>query len=282
MTEASKVLEVVCPTCGGMKNINVPAEVFSHKKFGTTIKIQIPAKAVCSEHQFLIFVDIKGKIRGYEPIDIQMVSITRGVEKDGTGPLNLRKLIQIFGVYGILSLIHAKIFNYPTKILVDDNFEYNKYTLNSIFNTILPEKYRASKTISLLERSDFDKKKRSRKNLVLDTNKNIFQIPWITKLKFEEEIIKKTLEIIDSQEQLKLLQQEVSKLIKEVDCTISILHETNEIYDEDLIEKISKSLKIKKINNYRLNLIKEFIRQNISHKLMFKIKNKVEEFLNVL
>ena len=75
------VLEVVCPTCGGMKNLSVPANIITQKKFGT-IKIQVPIKVVCPEHQFLVFVDTRGKIRGYEKIDIQMVSITREDEKE--------------------------------------------------------------------------------------------------------------------------------------------------------------------------------------------------------
>ena len=69
MAESFKVLEVVCPTCEKVKNVKIPEAVFSQKKFGT-IKIQIPINAVCPEHQFIVFVDTKGIIRGYEKIDI--------------------------------------------------------------------------------------------------------------------------------------------------------------------------------------------------------------------
>lgn len=75
MIETSMVLEVVCPACGGMKNLSVPANILTQKKFGT-IKIQVPINAVCPKHQFLIFVDTRGTIRGYEKIDIQLVSNT--------------------------------------------------------------------------------------------------------------------------------------------------------------------------------------------------------------
>ena len=111
---------------------------------------------------------------------------------------------------------------------------------------------------------------------------NIYQTPWTTKLKFEEEIIKRALDIIDEKEQLELMQQDITKFIDEVNCTVAILHKEKEIYEDELVENITKSLNIKKINNYRLNLIKEFIRQNISYKIVSKIKNKVEEFLSVL
>ena len=282
MTESSTVLEVVCPTCGGMKNLNIPSAILSHKKFGT-VKIQVPLKAVCPEHQFLIFVDTKGTIRGYEKIDIQMVTIASKDEKDVAGPINLRKLIQIFGIYGVLSLIHAKIFNYTIYIIKDEDFEHTEEDFNSIGDAILPDSFKDRKTIYFLNEDEIDSMKQKKRNsLVIDTNKYIYQTPWTTKLKFEEEIIKRALDIIDEKEQLELMQQDIAKFIDIVNCTVAILDKEKEIYEDDLVEKITKSLNIKKINNYRLNLIKEFIRQNISYKIVSKIKNKVEEFLSVL
>ncbi|MFX1451391.1 MAG: hypothetical protein ACFFCM_11140, partial [Promethearchaeota archaeon] len=64
--------------------------------------------------------------------------------------------------------------------------------------------------------------------------------------------------------------------------TVSILETVDQIYEDDLVEKVSKALSIKKISNYRLNLIKEFIRRNISKKIVSKIKNRVGEFLSVI
>ena len=282
MTESTTVLEVVCPTCGGMKNLNIPSAIFSHKKFGT-VKIQVPQLAVCQEHQFLIFVDTKGTIRGYEKIDIQMVTITSKDEKDVPGSINLRKLIQIFGIYGVFSLIHAKIFNYTIYIIKDEDFGYNEDVFNSIGDAILPDSFKDRKTIYFLNENEIDSVKQKKRNaLVIDTNKYIYQTPWTTKLKFEEEIIKRALNIINEKEQLELMQQDIAKFIDEVNCTVAIIHKEKEIYEDDLVEQITKSFNIKKINKYRLNLIKEFIRRNISYKIVSKIKNKVEEFLSVL
>ena len=282
MTESSTLLEVVCPSCGGMKNLNIPSAILSHKKFGT-VKIQVPFNAVCHEHQFLIFVDTKGTIRGYEKIDIQMITVTSKVEEEVSGSLNLRKLIQIFGIYGVFSLIHAKIFNYTAYILKDENFEYDEDFFNSFGDTILPDSFRGRKTVHLLRENEIDNQKQKKRNsLVIDTKQYIYQTPWTNKLKFEEGLIKRALEIIDEQEQLKLMQQDIAKLIDEVNCTVSILENVKEMYEDDLIEGIAKTLNIKKINKYRLSLIKEFIRQNISFKIVSKIINKVEEFLSVL
>jgi hypothetical protein len=282
MTETFKVLEVVCPTCGKVKNINVPEAIFSQKKFGT-VKIQIPMNAVCPEHQFIVFVDTKGTIRGYEKIDILMTAISPEVEREARGRVNLRNLIQIFGIYGIFSLIHAKIFNYPSYIVKDENFEYTEEMLNMVGDNILPETYRGSKTIHIFEETDISKIKVKDKNaLIMDSSQHIFQTPWTIKLKFEEQIIKRALEIIDEEEQLKLLQQDISNLISEVNYAVSILQDVDQIYDDELIAKLSKAFTVRKISNYRLNLIKEFIRQNISKKIASKIKNRVGEFLSVI
>ena len=51
---------------------------------------------------------------------------------------------------------------------------------------------------------------------------------------------------------------------------------------DDLMERLSDDLRIPKINHYRLTLIKNFIKQRYSSKLASKIKNKVEEFLDLL
>ncbi len=116
----------------------------------------------------------------------------------------------------------------------------------------------------------------------MDVSQHIYQTPWTTKLKFEEQIIERALEIIDEEEQLNLLQHDISNFVSEVHYAVSILQDVSEIYDDELIEKLSRALNIKKISNYRLTLIKDFIRRNISKKIVEKIKNRVGEFLSVI
>ena len=101
-------------------------------------------------------------------------------------------------------------------------------------------------------------------------------------MKFEEGIVKRALEIIDEQEQLKLLQQDIGRLINEANHATYILQDIKEIYEDELIEQLSKNLKIKTISNYRLNLIKEYIRRSISKTLASKIKSRVGEFLSII
>ncbi|MHA1913124.1 MAG: hypothetical protein ACW97V_02010, partial [Promethearchaeota archaeon] len=88
--------------------------------------------------------------------------------------------------------------------------------------------------------------------------------------------------IFDEQEQIKLLQQDIAKLVGEANHAAYILQNLKEIYEDELIAELSKGLKIKKITNYRLSLIKEYIRRNISTKLVSKIKSRVGEFLSII
>ncbi len=64
-------LKITCPTCEAVKNVNIPKKLFTQKKDGC-IKIQIPPGIVCPEHQFIVFLDQNGSIRGYEKIDLVM------------------------------------------------------------------------------------------------------------------------------------------------------------------------------------------------------------------
>ena len=279
-----KQIEASCPVCGVSKALNVPEAIFSQKKFGT-IKIQVPTGAICPEHQFIVFVDTKGVIRGYEKIDIQMAIPVAETELEKKGILTLRKLVGIFGTYGVLSLTHARVFKYPAYVMIDEDFKHSETVLNAIGDSVLPEKYKGEKLANLLKEQDINKIKLKEKNsLLMDTHQHIFQTPWDDKLKFEESMLEKAFEIIDEEEQLILMQQTIAKFIKEAEYTKSLLEDENlkEIYEDDLIDKLSLDLMIPKINHYRLSIIKNFIKQRFSPKLAAKIKNKVEEFLDLL
>lgn len=282
MASNYKAIEAICPICGLSKSLNVPEVIFAQKKFGT-IKIQVPTGAVCPEHQFIVFVDSKGIIRGYEKIDIQMAMPAAETELEKAGVLTLRKLIQLFGLYGIFSMIHSKVFNYPVYIIKDENFKYSEDVLHAIAEMLLPERYKGDKIVHFLEETNYGKiKLKEKKALLMDTDQHILQTPWDEKLKFEENMLKKALEIIDEEEQLVLMQQAIARLIKEAEYAKSVLEDVKEIYEDDLIEQLSRDLMIPKITHYRLSLIKNFIRQRFSSKLASKIKNKVEEFLDLL
>jgi len=280
----SQEVELTCPTCQIFKKINIPVAIFLQKKFGT-IKIQVPPGAVCREHQFIAFVDTKGIVRGYERIDLLMSLPTEEIkESDKDKELTLKTIIRKYGLYGVFSLLHAKIFDYPAYIIKDKGSEETPIKLNEFLDKNLPEKYRAQTfKIKFLDEISYDKIRVKEKNaLLIDAQQNILQTPWEEKLKFEESMLKKALVIIDDHEQLIIIQQDIANFIKEAELAINILERVKEIYKEDLIDEISSQLRMPKINKSRLNLIKDFIGQRYSEKLAKRIKNKVQEFLNLL
>lgn len=274
MASNVRSIELKCPVCESTNSINIPEVVLSQKKFGT-IKVQIPPGAVC-EHQFIVFVDNKGIVRSYEKIDIQMQLPSEETAKEKAGVLTLRKLIRLFGTVGILSLIHSKVFGYPTFIVAEENFEVNDELLNLVGDRMLPEEYQGFKTIHLLKESDYGQIMKQIKvgkdTFLMDSKHNILQTPWDEKLKWEEEMIKKALEIIDEEEQLFLIQYDISKFVKEAEETKKILELHDEISEKDLKKKLMSSLNTAKISTLRFKLIKEFIERRFSPNLFLKIK----------
>ncbi len=275
-----KEIEVTCPTCSLVKVIKVPMRIFSQKKFGT-IKIQVPQGGVCKEHQFIVFVDTKGVVRGYDRIDLLMKTVAE--REDKRKRFSIKHFIDLYGLYGVFCLIHAKIFNYPIYIIRDKESEDFSYVINKIGENLLPETYRSTSNVSFFDETDYNKIKLNDKNaFLMDTHQHILQTPWEEKLKFEEEMIRKALDIFDEEEQVNLIQQSISKLVREAEYVKRVLEKVKEIYDEDLVDRIARELMIPKPNYYRISLIKDFIKQRYSPKLAAKIKSKVEEFLNLL
>ena len=79
-----------------------------------------------------------------------------------------------------------------------------------------------------------------------------------------------------------MIQHSIAGLIKEAEYSKGVLENVKEIYEDDLMEKITGELMIPKITHYRLMLIKYFIKQRFSPKLAQRIRNRVEEFFDLL
>ncbi|MFX1408422.1 MAG: hypothetical protein ACFFBW_15835, partial [Promethearchaeota archaeon] len=278
MVESYKEIEVSCPICQIVRKIKIPEAIFNQKKFGT-IKVQVPKGGICKEHHFIVFLDTKGIVRGYEKIDLSMITL----KEEESSRLTLRNFVQMFGTYGLLSLMHAKIFNYPAYVIRDKIEDTNIELINKIAERLLPESYRGTSHINLLKKTTYDEISVKEKNsLIIDSHQHILQTPWEDKLKFEEELLNKALDIFDQEEQMIIVQQNIFEFIREAEYVKNLLDNTKKIYEEELIEKISRELMIPKPSYYRISLIKDFIKQRYSPELAQKITSKVEEFLTFL
>ncbi|MFX0057219.1 MAG: hypothetical protein ACFE85_09365 [Candidatus Hodarchaeota archaeon] len=279
MVESYKEIEVSCPVCETERSIKIPEAIFRQKKFGS-IKVQVPQGGVCKEHQFIVFLDTKGIVIGYEKFDLLMKTPAKEIE---SGKVTLNNFIQMFGTYGVLSLIHAKVFNYPAYIIRDKDDETNIDLVNKVADNLLPEPYKGTSFINLLEKAPYDEISVKEKNaLLIDSHQHILQTPWEEKLKFEEHLLKKALEIIEEEEQMIIFQQNIAEFIREAEYVKNVLENAKQVYEEDLIDKMSRELMIPQPNHYRLNLIKDFIRQRYSAELLQRLTSKVVEFLSLL
>ena len=278
MEEKYKEIEISCPVCKEVANIKVPENIFAQKRFGL-IKIQVPPGAICSEHLFIVFIDTKGVVRGYEKIDLFSYKCVDEF-KDGaelSEKVSLRRLIQLIGLYGFYCLLHATIFNYPSYIMRETGKEDTTNILNIFFDKLLPERHKRLCSVKILEQIAYNKIKIKEKDaLVIDSHQQILQTPWNEnlKLEFEGEIVKKALEITNEEDQITMLKHAIERIIKEAEFVKDLLMDVQEIYDDVLIEKVSSVLMLPKMNQYRLNLIKDFIKKRYSPKLSVKIKNK--------
>lgn len=280
MANEFKEIEVACPVCSASKMIRIPEQIFNQKKFGT-IRVQVPQGGVCADHQFIVFIDTKGKIIAYEKIDLQLKSSPSQAQE--TGKFALSEFVRLFGLYGVFCLIHAKIFKYPAYVIKNQETENVSGLINRIGNLLLPESYQNTSDITFLDETDYSKIQLKEKNaLLMDGNLHILQIPWDEKLKFEEEMVKNALDILDENEQLKIVRQGILTFVRQAEYVKELLEKVKSIDSEELTEKISRELVDSKVNAYRIALIKNFIRQRYSPKLADKIKNKVEEFLKFI
>ncbi len=272
--DLNRIVEVRCPVCGFIKKISIPEKIFDQNRFGT-IKVQVSQGGVCPDHQFIILIDTKGIIRGYEKIDLIMKASTESTK------FSLNGFITMIGLYGLFSLIHAKVFNYPTYIIKDKDTEEQTAIINNLLESWLPENYRGPNSIIFLRDTDYNKIKKEKNALIIDRKQNILLTPWETELKFEEDIIQKALSISNEEEQPIIIQHQIAKFIREAEFSRKIV-EKEDIYTQELIEKLSRELMIPKVDYYRISLIKEFIERRISIKLAQRIKNKIDDFLSSL
>jgi len=105
----------------------------------------------------------------------------------------------------------------------------------------------------------------------------ILQIPWKEKLKYEENMLKKAIQIITPEDQLVIVKREISIFLRECQIACDIISDVDMIGDTELIEQLSRALKKPSMDNSRFILIMIFIRQQISPDLEAKIQTKLRK-----
>jgi hypothetical protein len=282
MSSSLKGFVVACPRCGTEKQINVPESLFYQKKFGT-VKIKIPQGAVCKDHNFIVFISTKGQIVGYDVIDTSISSgQDENLSKEITD-LSLDELINAFGFNCVAGLIHAKLFDYPSFVVRSEDFNINIEKLDEMFDSLIPLQYRNNNAIKDVE---FDTyvftnkdyfytafKNNNNNAFLIDDRKHVIYKPWETTCDFEKSILDNALGRKDKSEQLKYLAQYINQFIKDVEFTKTLLENSKNISEKDLIKQLKQKLIVSTINKKRILIIKEFIKQRFPNELSAKIRN---------
>jgi len=282
MSSSLKGFKVACPKCGTEKQINVPESLFYQKKFGT-VKIKIPQGAVCKDHNFIVFISTKGQIVGYDVIDTSISSSQDGNLSKEITDLTLDELIDAFGFNCVAGLIHAKLFDYPSFVVRSEEFKINIDQLDEMFDSLIPLQYRNENAIKDIE---FDTYVFTNENyfytafknnnsgaFLINNRKHVIYKPWETTCDFEKSILDNALGRKDKAEQLKYLAQYINQFIKDVEFTKTLLENSKNISEKDLIKQLKAKLIVSTINKKRILIIKEFIKQRFSNELSAKIRN---------
>jgi hypothetical protein len=277
-----KQFDVSCPKCGSGKEISVPYSLFLQKKFGT-VKIKVPQGAVCKDHNFIVFISTKGQVIGYDIIDASVSLDQKEKLTIDLIDLTLDELIDAFGFNCVAGFLHAKLFDYPSFLIRNEEFHLDIKQLNELFDSLIPLKYQNSNAI---KDEEFDSyvfpnpnyyystiKKEHADAFLINNRKLVIQVPWQIQIDFEKSILSNALGRKDKNEQLKYLAQYITQFISDVEFAQNLLKNVKSIREKDLIKELKEKLIVSTINKNRIELIKEFISRRISKEVSSKIKN---------
>ena len=273
--DGEKEIQIQCPVCKKNKIIKVPKYIFDNKKVGN-IKIQI-YKGICCEHQFILFLNKKGEIRGYENIDmnIDLSEVEKSKSKD---KIYLRDLLKTYGDFAVSCVVHSLLLNIPIIILRTKYEGSNASQFTSLFNKILPESSdKKMVLVSNILELDYQKA-RIEDALVINPTGIVINSPWKDiQLDFENNIVNDALKIIDDSSQTYVIQDAVSHLFKEAEF-IKVIIEREDIIEDDLKKKLKLNFS-RETDNKKLELLKQILEYRYKSNVK-RIKNRLLSKLN--
>ncbi|MFW9972424.1 MAG: hypothetical protein ACFFDF_19725 [Candidatus Odinarchaeota archaeon] len=282
-----RYIDIACPSCGSEKRVTIPEKLFTEKKFGH-VKIQVPQGAVCQDHVFVVLLDIKGRILGYQTVDLSVSSTDIAKPKE-EAPLEdeeilgIMRFINMLGFRCLAGLIHAKLFNYSPYVIIKKDFEMNMDEVNNLLDSIVPEIYKNNKVLKPIEYNDYVfptatyfyalVKNQRKKAYLMNLHKHIIQMPWETGLDLEKGFITSALKNEDPLEQIKYLTFFISKFLEDVDKTKIIVEPIKKISKKELVKKLKEIAITSTVTKEYITSVKEFIHRRVSPNLAQKIND---------
>ncbi|MFX1418572.1 MAG: hypothetical protein ACFE9N_06600 [Promethearchaeota archaeon] len=281
----SKLIEVACPRCGLEKTIGVPETLFSQKKYGH-IKIQVPQGVVCQDHVFVVFLDVEGRIIGYQTVDLSISSTPETAPKEEISledgkTISLKRFIMMVGYSCFAGLIHAKLFNYPSFLIMNSEHKLNIDVINNVLDEIVPEIYKNKRSLKIIDYNDrvfptatffYALVQNQRKTaFLMNPHKHVVQMPWKTGLELEKTMIASAINKEDQNEHLKFLAFYISKFLEDVDKTLKILETVKKASKKELVKKLKEIAITSTITKNYVNSIEEYIHRRVSPQVARKV-----------
>jgi hypothetical protein len=254
-----KMISVKCPNpnCGKEKSIGVPDYLFEKKQVGL-LKIQIHQGVVC-EHEFIIFLDRKGSIKGFESIDMA-INLSDITGRTIGQRLFLRDLLKIYGLFAVESMIHAIILSCPITLIRKSEEKNRSNDINKLFNEFLPDGFKNPMITNSIEESQL-KKAKIDEYLVISPSGIVTQTPWQDiPFTYEANLIKKANEILDDESQAVIIEQDLEFIFKKGKFIADLLKQKNLIYEDELKDLIAKQFSDATVTDYDINFLKRVIK----------------------
>jgi len=265
-----KEIQVQCPVCQKEQMIKVPNYIFDNKKVGN-IKIQI-YKGICCEHQFILFLNKKAEIRGYETIDMN-IDLSEVEESKSKDKIYLRDILKTYGDFAVSCIIHSLLLNIPI-IILRTKYEGSRASqLTSLFNKFIPKSNNEKMLlVSNILELDYQKAKIS-DVLVINPTGIVINTPWKDiQLKFENNIVSEALKIIDDSTQTYIIQERIAGLFKEAEFIKAII-DKEDILEDDIKRKIAFNFS-HELSNKQLDLLKQILEHRYNSNVK-RIKNRL-------
>ena len=256
--EKSVSIQCPDPECAKEKSIQIPKYLLAKKKVGT-IKIQIHA-GVCCEHEFIAFIDRKGKVRGYEHVDM-VIDLSEYVGRKIGEHIYLRDLITKYGEYAVRSMIHSILLGHSIVILRGVDEKIHSKEINFLLNSFLPQKYQIPVVISTMEENLFQKAKID-DSLVINPQGVIANTPWADiPLDYEQNLLIKTLDILDDKSQSIIAEDDIEFAFEKVLYMNEVIKDIEKIFEDDLKEKIQGKFMIGGVSDKDIMLYKQMSKE---------------------
>jgi len=255
-----KSVEIKCPVpeCNTTKTIKIPEYLFEKKQVGL-IKIQIH-EGICCQHKFIIFLDRKGGIKGYEQIDMQINLVDLANRTIGQ-QVFLKDLLKMYGEYSVGSIIHSVIMKYPIILLRHTDEKNRAPEINKLLNDFLPDNFKNPSATLSVEDKEY-KKAKIEDSLVINPEGMLAQTPWNDiPLTFEQNVMRKALDILDDESQSVIIQQDLETLMKKAKFVTDIIKDKSQIYEDDLKELIKKEFSDNGMSDYDIIMLKQVVQR---------------------